>query len=239
MKKLILGTLFSALLVLNTGCNFKIIDKVTFALNPNLESARVSLIFAKDIQTDIGGTFSVKDYGYVFANPSTPDAPFNVGFDLNLSIVNDNDYIHYTPTTKLPSDDPLPTLINRALAQIQLEKPVGQKFDVYAYVDILGREWLGVAMILNYIDQKNFPAGLSFSRNFLKDKQGVPRAAAVIFGPKVDSAGNLVVPGGIALFANVAALIKGNGDIAGADSGSDGMVFFNGALISPTPSSPL
>ncbi len=224
-------TLLSAVAIFGTGCNSNVIDKVSFSVAPNLQSVRVALEFTSSIKTDIGGTYAVKNYGYLFAAPNTTDTPFTVGLDLNLEVVNDADYIHYTPTTTLPSGDPLPSLINRALAQIQLEKPVGQKFDVYGFVDILGREWLGTAVIISIPELVNFPTGLAISQSFLKDKQGNPRATAVVFAPRIEN-GKVIVPGGVAVFANVAALIKGGSTLFLTSKGYDEKVFFNGDLSS-------
>ena len=191
-----------------TGCKTSsLIGGFEAKVEPNLETVKAQLNFGKDVVSDLGGTFAVKNYGLIEIEPSTPDSPFNVGFRLNLDIVNDQDYVEYEPTTLLPSGQPIPIAINRAMAQVKLEKQINSNFDLYAYVDILGKEWVGIVMTLKFIDNRYFPPGLSVSKNFLKDKAGYSRGVAAVFGPKVGDRNELLVPGGIAVFANLKSLI--------------------------------
>lgn len=235
MKNALVALFVTALSVLATGCNTKVVDQVKAEVFPNLESVRISLLFDKGIQSPMGGSYEVGNYGSLFLDPSTANAPLTAGFDLKLSVVNDTNYIHYTPTTLLPSEDPLPGVINRALAQVKMERKVGDKWDVYAYLDILGREWLGVVVMLDAVDEKNFPAGLSIMENFLKDSQGNARASAVAFGAHTSN--GKTTSGGFGIFANVASLLK-SGNMFMADKGYDHRVFFNGNLISGRPVEP-
>lgn len=207
MRILLYCCMSLALVLGATGCKKSLIAGFEGKVEPNLETVKVQMNFAEDVQSDLGGSFDVKHYGTIEVEPSTPDSPFNVGFRLNLDVVNDQDYVRYDPTTVLPSGQPIPVAVNRAMAQVKLKNEVNQHFDVYAYVDILGREWVGMAMTLKFIDNRYFPAGLSVSKNFLKDKDGRARGVGAVFGPKVDNNNNLLVPGGIAVFANAKALI--------------------------------
>src|SRR5262249_36358843 len=197
------------------GCNTPtIISGVTFTIPPNLQTADVQLNFAPTIQTDMGGTYDVNikgtDYGQILVTPSTASTPFSVGFDLNLNIVNDQNLVNMTPVTTLPTGQliPVPNL-NRAFAQVKMDKPVNSNFDVYVYADISGKQWLGVAMVMNFVNNKYFPSGLSVSQGFVKGSDGNNQIWGAFFGPKVDNNGNMLVPGGIALFANVLSLIEG------------------------------
>src|SRR5437868_4784272 len=90
-----LALLTAALTLLTTGCDdkYKIIDHVTFKPSENLEVIRVSIVFKNTIQTDLAGGLQLKNYGYVFVNPYTPAQNFEVGFDLDTAIVNDQDYV--------------------------------------------------------------------------------------------------------------------------------------------------
>lgn len=207
MRILKYSCMMIALVLSATGCKKSLISGFEGKVEPNLETVKVKMNFSDDVHSDLGGTFEVKHYGTIEVEPSTPDAPFNVGFRLNLDIVNDQEYVRYDPTTTLPSGQPIPVAVNRAMAQVKLKNEVNPNFDVYAYVDILGREWIGLAMTLKFIDNRYFPAGLSVSQNFLKDKDGRPRGVGAVFGPKVDASNNLLVPGGIAIFANAKALV--------------------------------
>lgn len=220
LKAIVASCLTLTVLAGMSGCKKSLIGGFAAKVEPNLETVKVQMNFSDDVQSDLGGSFAVKDYGTIEVEPSTPDSPFNVGFRLNMNIVNDQDYVRLDPTTTLPSGQPIPIAVNRAMAQVKLKNEVNPHFDVYAFVDIVGREWVGLAMTLKFIDNRYFPAGLSVSQNFLKDKQGRARGVAAVFGPKVDENNHLLVPGGIAVFANIKALIdeaRGSGKLAVMD----------------------
>ena len=218
MRRMLFVSFLSALTIFSlagaSSCSNPkpLVSDVTFKFNPELTSARLQLNFASDVQTDLGGTFAVnaggREYGSLFVEPSTGSTPFNVGFDLNLDILNDQDFAQIDPVDDLPSGQKLPTIIGRKMARVKMKNEINQNFDIYTYVDVLGKEWLGVAMTLKFIDNKYFPAGLSVTQNFLKDPSGNPQASASVFGPKVDANGSLAAYGGIALFANVVSLAK-------------------------------
>ena len=241
MKFFILGALTFAMLAFLPGFSCKqasVIDGVAFKIDPNVQTAKVQLNFSSEVESDLGGTFDVKsgdrDYGTLEVEPSTSESPFNVGFRLNLEIVNDpafNKLVQLNPVLDLPSGQPIPIPnLNRAFAQVKMVNEINPNFDIYAYIDAAnnGREWVGVAMTLKFLNNKYFPAGLSVSKQFLKDSAGRARAVGAVFGPKVDNNGNLVKAGGIALFANLKALIAG-GKLEGGDKGSK-LYIFDGPL---------
>ncbi|MBI3558584.1 MAG: hypothetical protein HY074_20125 [Deltaproteobacteria bacterium] len=207
MKKSVLATLGIAL-VFASGCNSqnRIIDHVNFTPSENLEVVRVSVAFTGKIQSDLAGGFPLKGYGYIFVNPFTPAQPFEVGFDLDTSIVNDQDYIRLQPTTVLPNGVPIG--IDRALVEVHGAKPISDKFDLYAYLDVLKAEWLGVASIFSFLTDKYFPVGLSVNEVLLRDKEQNPAIIGSVFGPALNSDGTLARAGGVALFANVRKLIE-------------------------------
>ncbi|MBI3558111.1 MAG: hypothetical protein HY074_17745 [Deltaproteobacteria bacterium] len=221
-----------------SGCNSSsaLISGVTFSVPPNVETLKVQLNFANSIQSDLGGTFEVAasgtDYGTIEIEPSSPSSPFNVGFLLNLNIVNEQKYVNLTPVQDLPSGQPIPIPgLNRAFAKIQLDNQLNPNFDIYAYVDVAGKQWIGLALTLKFLNNKYFPAGLSLSQGFVKDAAGNNQIYGAVFGPKVDNAGNMTGPGGIALFANAATLIANahQGALpAAAFVKSDSMMLFQG-----------
>lgn len=198
-------SVFSAAIA--SGCNptFNLIDHVSFQPSANLESVRVSLVFANTIETNLSGSFTIGDYGFLFVNPYTPSEPFEVGFSLDTNIVNDQNYVKLTPTEVLPNG--LPIGISYGLAQIQGETPVSSQFDLYGYVDVLHQSWLGAAALFGFINNQYFPNGLSISQVFLRNAAGAPGVIASVFGPTVDGAGKVIRAGGIAVFANVKQLI--------------------------------
>jgi hypothetical protein len=192
-----------------TGCEMpQLISGVSFNVEPNIETAKVQLNFGKDVHSDLSGSYPIKTYGMIEIDPWTPTTLFSVGFRANLDIVNDQDYVRLTPVSTLPAGQPLPITVNRAMAQVKMVNEINKNFDVYTYVDVVGKEWVGVAMTFKVISANFFPAGLSISQEFLKGTDGYSRAVATVFGPQVDGSGRTTVPGGLALFANVAALIK-------------------------------
>lgn len=192
------------------GCNsnFNLIDHVSVQPSSDLSSVNVTLVFTNNIQTSLSGSFDVGDYGYLFVNPYAPAEPFEVGFQLETSIFNDQNYVHLTPTAVLPNG--LPIGAGVPLVQIQAASPISSQFDLYGYVDVLHASWLGAAAIFSFINDQYFPNGLSISQVFLRDSAGDPGVIASVFGPTVDSTGTMTRAGGIALFANVRQLINGN-----------------------------
>ncbi|MEW6057400.1 MAG: hypothetical protein AB1540_12380 [Bdellovibrionota bacterium] len=211
-----------------SSCQHPLISDVSYEIAANLESIKFRLNFAPGVTTDIGGTFPVKDYGTIEVEPSTPETPFNVGFRLNTSIFNDQELLDLAPVTILPSGQPLPVALNRAMAQVKLKNEVDPNFDVYLYVDVLQREWLGLALTLKFINTKAFPPGLAVTRDFLQ-KNGRAQAVGAAFGPRVDNQGKLVVPGGIAVFANVQELLsdaRKTKILNGTDSAGGPFVFY-------------
>lgn len=239
MKKTIITLAATlAFTALVSGCNTSIVDKVTVAVNPNLQSATISLLFNSSISPQFGGDYPVSTYGDAFVNEATATTPFTVGFDLNLSILNDQNYINLTPTTVLPTGTPIPSVIGHPVAEVDLKNAISPNYNVYAYVDVpttlTKGDWIGVAVILKVTNQY-FPSGLSIAEDFLNDKNGNPQASAIVFGPKLDPAtGDVLVPGGIAIFANVRDLITGQtatGALTTSASSVDPTVLFNGSLV--------
>jgi hypothetical protein len=208
VKKILFILLFASAFV-TSGCKgvggLKLIDRVSFRPSPNLESVRVSLVFADTIKTNLTGGYPIKDYGSFFINPWTASEPFEVGFELNTNIVNDQDYIKLTPTEVLPNGVPIG--LSYALVQVQAPHPISPMVDIYGYVDVLRQAWLGVAGIFGFINNTYVPEGLSVTQVFLRDANNKPGVIASVFGPSTGIDGT-VRPGGIALFANVKQLLS-------------------------------
>lgn len=181
------------------------IDHVAFQPSENLEVVRVSVVFGRNVRSDLAGGFAIKDYGFLFVNPYTASAPFEIGFSLNTSIVNEQEYVDLAPTEVLPNG--LPIGLGRALVEVKSPQPVGSGFDLYGYVDVLRASWLGAAAIFSFINDQYFPNGLTLSQTFLRDAEGRPGVTASVFGPSVSGDGTIRRAGGIAFFANVRQLL--------------------------------
>lgn len=200
-----LGLAASALF---SGCktDFKLIDHVAFLPSDNLETVKVSLVFTENVKSDLAGGFMIKEYGYLFINPYTPAEHFEVGFSLNTSIVNDQEFVSLTPTEVLPNG--MPIGLDHALAEVRSPSPINSKFDLFGYVDVLHGAWLGTAAIFSFMNDQYFPNGLTISQVFLRDAQGAPGVIATVFGPSLNNDGSIRRAGGISLFANVKQLIE-------------------------------
>ena len=184
------------------GCGHtKIIDRARFQFSDNLEIAQFSLVFTDEIKGQFGGAFTIKNYGDLFVNPWTQTAPFEVGFNLKwVEIVNEQDYVNIQPTQILPNGEPTDLA---PLVQIRAEQPINKNFDVYGYVDIANKSWLGVSVILNEFTSEIFPADISIKTTFMRDSAGTPVIFAKVFGPTKNPDGTPGKPGGIAAFGNI------------------------------------
>ena len=166
----------------------------------------MSLVFANTIQTTRCRVPVVGDYGYLFVDPYTPAQNFEVGFSLDTAIVNDQQYVHLAPTEVFPDGTPIG--VGYGLVQVQAASPVSSKFDLYGYVDVLHRSWLGAAAIFSFLNNDQyFPSGLNISQVFLRDSAGDPGVIATVFGPTVDISGHTTRAGGIAVLANFKQLL--------------------------------
>ena len=209
MKKLVM--VLAAVFAISSlsGCNgqAKVISSVTVKLSENLEIVTVTMNFAPNIQMAYQGNYDILSYGSVFVNPYTTSEPFQAGFDLNTAIVNDQNYVHLTPTSVLPNG--MNIGLPNPVVEVKKATPINSQFDLFAYVDVLQANWLGAAAMFNSIDPKYFPPGLSVSQVFKRDNAGVPTLEGYAYGPVLDSNGVMVHAPGVAVFANVKALISG------------------------------
>jgi hypothetical protein len=207
--------LAAALAFASFGCNNpvpSIIDHVTFQPSDNLEVVQVAVVFASAIKSDFADEMTIGNYGYLFIDPFTTNQPFEVGFDLNTSIFNEQSYVGIAPTEVLPNGVPIG--LPNAVVQLNDPKPISSQFDLYGYVDVLKTSWLGVAAMFQVIDQY-FPAGLTVSQVFMRDSAGDPGIIADAFGPVLNADGTVQKAGGVALFANIRQLIANGTLVAG------------------------
>lgn len=196
--------------LLASGCNAQqnIIDHVAFQPSADLSTISVALVFSNSVQTTMNGLFNIEQYGQIFVDAYSTTQPFEVGFTLNTAIFNDQNYIKFTPTPFLPNGTP--NGIGYAMAEISPVSPISSVFNLYGYVDILHQSWLGLASIFSFINNQYFPNGLSLSEAFLTNSAGAPAIIASVFGPTLDTQGNMTQAGGISVFANIRQLVTGN-----------------------------
>jgi hypothetical protein len=210
MFKKLGALLLAAGVLMSVGCNNQnqIIEKVTYTPSDDLKTIKVSLVFKSNVQSTMAGGIST-DYGYFFVNPYTGNQPFEIGFDLNMNVFYDQQYVGLTPTMTLPNG--LPTGIPWPVVEVKSPTPVHPDFDVYGYVDVGHLSWLGSAVMFSFLDNQNFPVDLSVSQVFYRDNEGKPGVLASVFGPTLKPDGTLLRHGGIAVFANVRQLIQNHG----------------------------
>lgn len=205
-KKLISSILLPLFAAQLSGCGAnRFVDKVTIEPSQTLNTIRVALVFQRTVQTELQGMFAIRDYGYIFLNPYTETQPFEVGFLFNTDILDNNGLIGIEPTLFLPNGYPHP--IGHPLVVLGEKEVEDGSIDSYGYVDVLERSWTGVAGVFMFMGKGNFPDGLVVTESFLEDSSSTPRAHAVLYGPSLDDDGTLVSHGGVALFANVRALM--------------------------------
>ena len=210
MKKLVLVLAAVSAMSGLSSCNgqTKVISSVNVKLSENLEIVTVTMNFAPNIQMAYQGNYDILSYGSVFVNPYTANVePFQAGFELNTAIVNDQNYVHLTPTSVLPNG--MNIGLPNPVVEVKKATPINSQFDLFAYVDVLQANWLGAAAMFNSVDPKFFPPGLSVSQVFKRDNSGVPTLEGYAYGPVLDDAGKMVHAPGVAVFANVKALISG------------------------------
>lgn len=220
MKKAIVWLGFACVFA---GCQNqpRVIDKLTYRVSENLETIRVSLVFDRGIQSNLGSGFTLKDYGFLFVNPYTETQPFEVGFDLNTAVLGDSDYLKLAPASVLPNGMPLG--VPHPLVEVRAPQPVHPRFDIYGYVDVTQASWLGTGVVLTERDDRYFPQGLSINQILMRDDQGLPMVIASAAGPIQDSEGARLYPGVISLMANVRELIQraveegGQGEVVPAE----------------------
>jgi hypothetical protein len=202
-----LGVLaWTACAVAATGCkqNFDPFEGVSFEPSEDRRSARLSLHFKKEIQSNLAGSSTMGGYGFLFVGPYTTSEPFEVGFFLDLSVFDDPNYAKIKPTKTLPNK--LPISVSYPLAQVD-HPSVSPLFDIYGYVDTTDKAWLGVAVMFNPPDDPFFPAGAFATQGFLPNAVGRYKVFAGAFGPVRDSHGKVLRAGGVAVFANIKQLM--------------------------------
>ncbi|HAR44366.1 MAG TPA: hypothetical protein DCS07_17345 [Bdellovibrionales bacterium] len=206
MLRSIFSVVVIAGMMLSLGCKGttnSIIDHVNFKIGDNLETARVSVVFKDTVQSNMLGSFPLKDYGSIFITPfAAGTQPLELGFELNTKdVMNDWEYAQITPTESLPNG--LPMGLGYPLVEIRAAQPISDSFDLYAYVDVMHAKWLGAAAMFKFMNDSSFPAGMAISMGFNPDAEGKPGILTSIYGPVLDNSGALIRNGGMIVLANV------------------------------------
>lgn len=205
----LLVTSLVCICLLASGCRDapRLVEKVAFAVSPNLEFIEVSVDFGPQLKSDLEGAFPISRYGELFINPWTEVSPFSAGFRLNTNVFNDQDLIRLVPTSVLPNGSSLPLPINAALVAVRSPTPVHEEVDPLGYVDVLGRRWLGAAAEVTALSRA-LPEGLALAHDFFADtRTGKPAIVAAVYGPAPKDSG-YEATGGVAFFGDAGRLIE-------------------------------
>ena len=206
LKNLSKGLIALVFVVSAVGCGQKgLIDHVTVTPSEDLSDVKISMFFRNNVQLALAGNIVIDKYGYFYMDPWTPTHSFEMGFDLKTAIMTDPGYIGLTPTMILPNG--APTGLPYAVVQISGQHPISPDFDLFGYLDIAHQAWLGVAGMFTIGNNSDFPAGLTITQVFLRDKTGHPTLFASVLGPNYNPDGTVKRQAGISLFANVKALV--------------------------------
>jgi hypothetical protein len=190
-----------------TGCqNIDYFEKIKVDISENLESIKLSLVFKNTVKFDYSGRFMVQEYGSVFLTPFTATQPFEIGFDLSTNVFNDQDYVNLDPTKFLPNG--MPTGLTYPVVQVSGKTPVSDKFDIFGYVDVKHFAWLGASAMLTVLDKQKLPENIFVQKTFMRDDANNPTVYGSVFGPELNSDGTVKRSAGVAVFANVKALIN-------------------------------
>ncbi len=200
------------------GCKSELLDKLEYTISPTQDSVQIELQFTKLFPSYFEGLYELKDYGNIFLSPYKKRNPFKIGFSLKPELFNDPDLLKLKTTTTLPTGKTLPPTINRALVKSNLNSN-NIDYSIYLYADTFGKEWAGVVILFNEYDSKHMPRDYFITQDYFKAADGSSRATVVVFGPTNINKLSVEMPAGIAIFANLPAMLKLE-EKSGTDTGS-------------------
>lgn len=188
----------------------------SWKINWSQNTFNVNAVFNQQYEIDGEALIKFKNYGTVYVGQDD-QRRFSVNFALDKGIFGD---IDLTPASSLPTGVNFPNIVTMPMVQTKLMTETG-KWTIYGYFGQQDKKWLaGAAIQLDGINN-NFPV-LSVTQNYFKDNQRF--ASFTIYGPKLDANGNVLVPGGLFVVADVNMLIDNkaqvqtNVEISGQDA---------------------
>ncbi|HAR42626.1 MAG TPA: hypothetical protein DCS07_08355, partial [Bdellovibrionales bacterium] len=126
---------FSAILlvgmtsIFTTGCGTRVIDRAIVTPSQDFKSIEVLLQFDRSVEMNLLGSLELAPHGRIFMSPSTPEAPFLLGFDLNTAVLSDPKYFEMQRTQLLPNG--APSMLPYPVVEIKSTQPIGNDFDLY------------------------------------------------------------------------------------------------------------
>jgi hypothetical protein len=201
------GGMVAALLMLTTGCKLRVDQEspVDFELTmPEPGKIVFEAELKKKLGLNLDAAFPIKDFGTIRLIPESADHGFGLGFDLNSRAFLRGSWSEFQETTTLPTGAGFPAMFDTAVVDVQIPELNSRDVQWHIYLGTRGKFLLGVAAQLPAVG-RDFPAvNLGYTFVDAKNRQVL---AISYYGPKKDSAGKVVVPGGIFVGTNISTFL--------------------------------
>ncbi|MEY4064415.1 MAG: hypothetical protein RIR26_623 [Pseudomonadota bacterium] len=188
--------------VLAVACGASV-SQIVKSFSFNLEDRRASLLteFSTEVSLNMEVAIPIKNFGWVKLIPSDASHGFQIATDIDFSAFVDNSMM-IGKTRTLPNGVTFPSFITTDMYSVELKKD--QTLNTKLYLGTTAQKrYVGVGLELKFVDSR-FPEGLSISQN-LQDSAKKNIGVVSFYGPKMSN-GQIVVPGGIFVAADINAL---------------------------------
>jgi len=189
-----------------TACEDPIIEKVVFTSSEDFQQVNLNMFFGDQIHVKWEKSITIKPYGKIFTLPWIEDTQqFQVGLEMDVAVFDDIEFANLDPVSEFPNG--VPFGINTELVQISGNDPISDEIDIYGYLDLESHSWLGALVLFPFLNDF-FPSNLVVVKGFAPDLIGRSRIVASVYGTTLDTDGNVVRSGGLAVLVNVRSLIE-------------------------------
>jgi hypothetical protein len=178
--------------VFSTACTKEKVKYSFQAPEPNVVQFDSELLEQHGLS--LNADLDLMGYGNVYFRPESATENFKFGFKLDTAVFNKESWAGFKEVTNLPTGARFPTWMTMPLIDVTSPPLDTAEAQWHFYFGTGDRKYVGAGAILPRIDEKFPSADVSYT---FKDKKGRVIVAAVVFGPWVDDAGKLVVPGGV------------------------------------------
>lgn len=200
-SKLLIGTVGLGLTLSSCGGGERqFLDNFEY----DLGEARISTMaeFSQDISLDLEVQAALGEFGTVNFIPNQSGAGFKVAIEFDLSGYVDEALALLPVATALPNGTRFHSFIETDLYTWKVYENSSTVASVYLGLEE-GFYYLGAGAQLDFIDG-DFPEGVTLSQRIYSGDAVI--GVVSFYGPKTDSAGNTLEPGGFFVATNVSAL---------------------------------
>ena len=81
--------------------------------------------------------------------------------------------------------------VGHKLVEIGTKEPIDDKYDIFAYLDVLEKSWLGMATMLKFLDNDILQPDVYVNKVFARDDDLRPILLAHFFGPVLNDDGSM------------------------------------------------